>query len=78
MRNAAKTFFAVASLAVLGACSGNGDAQDNRANAIEANSSVVEVDTLPADESSVTPSDQLANGATEAPAEANLEVNSDH
>ena len=70
MRNAARTLFIFVGLAALGACSGNGDS----ANAIEANSSVVEVDTLPADESSATPSDQLANGATEAPAE----VNSDH
>lgn len=74
MRNAAKTIFAFAGLAALGACSSNGDQQDNRANAIEANSSVVEVDTLPPDESSATPDDQLANGAIDPPAE----VNSDH
>ncbi len=74
MRNAAKTIFAVAGLASLGACSSNGDQQDNRANAIEANSSVVEIDTLPPDESSGTLDDQPANGATEAPAE----LNSDH
>ena len=74
MRNASKTIFAFVGLAALGACSSNGDQQDNRANAIEANSSVVEVDTLPPDESSATPDDQLANGATEPP----VEVNSDH
>ena len=74
MQNAAKTIFALVGLAALGACSSNGDQQDNRSNAIEANSSVVEVDTLPPDESSAPPDDQLANGATEPPAE----LNSDH
>ena len=69
MRNAAKTFLVLTSAAALAACGSNGDQQDNRDNAIEANSSVVEVDTLPADESSATPSDDLANGATE-PTEA--------
>jgi hypothetical protein len=56
---------------VLTACGSNGDQQDNRANAIEVNSSVVEVDTLPPDESSATPSDDLANGATEPTAAEN-------
>ena len=70
MRNAAKIIPALASAALV-ACGSNGDQQDNRANAVEVNSSVVEVDTLPADESSSTPSDELANGATEPPAEGN-------
>ena len=65
MQNAAKIMGILASAAAVAACGSNGDQQDNRANAVEVNSSVVEVDTLPADESSATPSDQLANGATE-------------
>jgi hypothetical protein len=71
MRNAAKTLLTLSSAAVLTACGSNGDQQDNRANAIEVNSSVVEVDTLPPDESSATPSDHLANGATEPTAAEN-------
>jgi hypothetical protein len=71
MRNAAKTLLTLSSVAVLTACGSNGDQQDNRANAIEVNSSVVEVDTLPPDESSATPSDDLANGATEPTAAEN-------
>ena len=71
MRNAAKTFLTLTSAAALAACGSNGDQQDNRANAVEVNSSVVEVDTLPADESSATPSDDLANGATEPTATEN-------
>jgi hypothetical protein len=69
MQNVAKTMMALTGLAALAACSSNGDQQDNRANAVEVNSSVVEVDTLPADESSATPSDELANGATESEGE---------
>ena len=71
MRNAAKTFLILIPAAVLGACGSNGDQQDNRANAVEVNSSVVEVDTLPADESSATSSEELANGATEPTAAEN-------
>jgi hypothetical protein len=65
MQNAAKIVLALTSAAAVGACGSNGDQQDNRANAVEVNSSVVEVDTLPADESSATSSGDLANGATE-------------
>ena len=71
MRNAAKMILALSSAAALTACGSNGDQQDNRANAIEVNSSVVEVDTLPPDESSATPSDDLSNGATEPTAAEN-------
>jgi hypothetical protein len=69
MRNATKGFTIIVSAAILASCGSNGDQQDNRANAIEANSSVVEVDTLPADESSSTSSAELANGATDPVAE---------
>ena len=65
MRNAAKTILALAGMAALAACgTSEGDQQHNADNAIEVNSSVVEVNTLPADESSVTPSEDLAVGAT--------------
>lgn len=65
MRNAAKTLLALTGLVALGACgTGQGDQQDNRDNAVEVNSSVVEVDTLPADESSATSTEDLAAGAT--------------
>lgn len=69
MRNAVKAVGALTGLLALAACgTGQGDQQDNRDNAVEVNSSVVEVDTLPADESSATSSDDLANGATGEPA----------
>ncbi len=71
MPNAAKTFLMLIPAAALAACGSNGDQQDNRANAVEVNSSVVEVDTLPADESSATTSEELANGATEPTAAEN-------
>ena len=65
MRNAAKTLLALTGFVALGACgTGQGDQQDNRDNAVEVNSSVVEVDTLPADESSATSTEDLAAGAT--------------
>jgi hypothetical protein len=67
MQNAAKFLSVLTVAAAVAACGSNGDQQDNRANAVEVNSSVVEVDTLPADESSATTSDELANGAADAP-----------
>ena len=65
MQNAPKTFATMAMIAALAACSSQGDQQHNADNAIEVNSSVVEVNTLPADESSATSSEDLAAGATE-------------
>ncbi len=50
----------------LGACSGQEQAAD------EANETAVpaDIETLPADESVATPSDDLADGTTDVPAEA--------
>lgn len=64
MRNAAKTFVALTVLSLAACGSTEGDQQHNADNAIEVNSSVVEVNTLPADESSATSSEDLAEGAT--------------
>ncbi|MFL6734596.1 MAG: hypothetical protein ACJ8EY_07860 [Sphingomicrobium sp.] len=59
-------------LALLAGCGSNGDQQDNRANAIEANSSVVEVDTLPPDESSETSTNDLVSGDVTPEGDGNL------
>ena len=69
MQDAAKILILLSGALGVSACGGNGDQQDNRANAVEVNSSVVEVDTLPADESSATSSGELANGATDVESE---------
>jgi hypothetical protein len=67
MQNAAKISLILVTAAALAACGSNGDQQDDRANAVEVNSSVVEVDTLPPDESVATSTEDLANGAVDAP-----------
>lgn len=61
MQNAARLLLITASLAALAGCSSNGDQQDNRDNAIEVNSSAIEVDTLPADENSAAATGSLTN-----------------
>ena len=64
MRNAAKTLVALTTLSLAACGSSEGDQQHNADNAVEVNSSVIEVNTLPADESSATSSEDLAEGAT--------------
>lgn len=69
MRNAKPIMAVAAAAAMLGGCQGNKQQADNNAmsmdvgvpdNQVAADNSQIE--TLPADESSVTPSNQLANG----------------
>jgi hypothetical protein len=64
MRSAFKTVVLVGLGAALAACGGN--APDDQNFAID-NIGNEEVETLPADESSVTPSDALVNGSTDDP-----------
>lgn len=71
MRNAAKPFLLVVLAAVAAGCGGTADESardlDNEENRAEINGSIVEVDTLPPDESIATPTEDLANGAIDAP-----------
>lgn len=73
MQNVTRHFILLSVLAPLAACGSNGEQQDNRDQAIEANSAV-EVDALPADESSAALTPETAgdagNAATEAPLDA--------
>jgi hypothetical protein len=71
MRNAAKPFLVLTLAAAVIGCGNDAAEVDNRSNTMEVNGSVVEVDTLPPDESSATPSEDLANGATEPTAAEN-------
>lgn len=67
MRNAVKALLVVTLAAPLTGCGGGAADVDNRSNNMEINGSVVEVDTLPPDESVATPTEDLANGAVDAP-----------
>jgi hypothetical protein len=62
MRNAVKVLTALITLAAVGACKKQ-EAQTDQNVAIDINSvSPNDIEELPADESSTTPSNQLANG----------------
>lgn len=70
MLNAVKSLLVLTLAAAVTGCGSDADDVDNRSNTMEINGSVVEVDTLPPDESVATPTEDLANGAVDAP-EAN-------
>lgn len=59
MRNANRLLAMIFAAAALGAC-GKGNSQENVAMAN--NAAAAEIETLPADESSETPSNELVNG----------------
>jgi hypothetical protein len=67
MRNAAKFFGILGCAAALTACGNTAEQQNAQTETAEINGSIVEVESLPPDESAATPSDDLANGAVDAP-----------
>ena len=67
MPNATRILALAAGLTALAAC---GQDRSDQNIAIENNSAATDVEMLPPDESTATPSDELANGATDADSNA--------
>jgi len=66
MRNAVSFTLVLMGTGLLAACQDNVDPPENvAASPLDIENGVVDVDTLPADESSTTPSNELTNGVAE-------------